>query len=276
MSIRRIFSTLAAAGLVATGTPAVAFVVPSPPGSVQALMDCFDERLFSAQSANVPPAIAASFRGQGAKLAFRTCRDADRNIHYYLREPRPNRNGVCRTFEKEVFLGSASDRVLVHLLYDSNAPNWYFMLSGWSSLQPPKWTAMRYPARSQVLGFIAESDCPPGDDPRYMPLGNVTDGTLRSFQQMWERISASPEILQAALERLPVSRVTGIERFDTPERKRAFKERTITRVLKEKPQLQGMTCHEGGCAAWFDYWTVEFDVGPNGIVLTGLRAVMST
>jgi hypothetical protein len=252
--------------------PSAAFEVPSPSGSVQALMDCFDEQLFGAQTPNAPPEIAASFNGHGAQIAFRTCRDADRNIHYFIREHRPNPNGVCRTFEAEVFRGTATDVILVRRLYDGMADNWYFTIKGWTALPPAPWVAKRYPRRTQVLGFISGAECPPGGDARYIPLANVTDGTLKSFQHTWDRISATPEMLRAALEPIPVSRVTGIARFDTEERKRAFKERAISRALSAKQTLQSMICDEGGCAAYLDFATVEFDVGINGIAFKGLRA----
>jgi hypothetical protein len=270
-----------AAGLVLAGMlacllafgSAMAFVVPSRPGTVNALMDCFDERLFNAQSRDAPAAVAAAFAGQGSKLAFRTCRDTDRNIHYFLREPRPNPNGVCRTFEKEVFIGAPSDGAHVRLEYSGTVDNWYFVLRGWTETPPASWSAMRYPARSQVFGFVADGDCPPGDDTRYMALTNVTDGTLKAFLQAWSRVAASPESARAALGGFLVE-AHPIPRFNTPERQRQFRERVIAAVSSRKESLAAMSCDTTGCAAQFDSFYAAFDIGPNGIVLTGLAPVL--
>src|SRR5215469_5074142 len=107
------FASLAAmfAVLVSQPPAAKAFIVPPAPGSVNALMDCVDDHLdlFNADSRGAPAAIAASLSGDGARLVFQTCRDSSHNTHYFVRAPHSHKNGVCRTFQEEIF--PAADRI---------------------------------------------------------------------------------------------------------------------------------------------------------------------
>lgn len=262
-------TALALAFCLALVLPVRAFVVPPRPGTVQALMDCSDQKTYDARSSDAPAAIAASFAGKGASLAFRTCRDTDRNVHYFLREHLPGRNGVCRSLEKEIFPGGAMDSVWVDVRL--SPPEWYF-LKGWKQYPPNAWQALHYPVRTQEFGFVTDGDCPPGDDARYLALINVTDGMLKSFQQVWARVAATPQSLKAAIAPLPVS-AAPTERFNTPERQQAFRTALVARMFEKHERPAGLACDSAGCSATFDSFRVLFDVTPDGIVLTGLAAV---
>ena len=159
------FSLATAFAFLVTQAPvAKAFVVPSRPGTVQALMDCFDHKIFNADSRDAPVNVASSFSGEGARLVFSTCRDAEDNTHYFVRAPRPNRNGVCRAFEEEIFPATASDQIRIQVMYDNMAGEQYIALKRWTRSIPQGWAALKYPSRTQEYEFLIESDCPVVDD----------------------------------------------------------------------------------------------------------------
>ena len=173
------------------------------PHTANALRYCVGDKIYSVHSTGAPSVIAASFAGDGKQVAFRTCQDGDGNSHYFIRKPRPNRNGVCRTFEDEVFPGTDNDKILVDVLYDGSAPNWYFSLKGWKAWPPDDWTLLHYTPRSSVLGLVSDEDCPTGEDARYLSLENVTDGMLKAFQSSWIEATRSSETLDKAFRNVP-------------------------------------------------------------------------
>lgn len=250
--------------------PAQAQVIIQP-HTANALTYCPDSRLFSAANAEAPDIIAASFNGEGKRVAFRTCRDGDGNTHYFIREPRPNRNGVCRTFEQEVFAGTPADSVQVRVLYDGMAPHWYFNLKGWKYWPPDEWALLHYARQSAVLGFVTPEACPLGDDPRYINLGNVTDGMLTSFQRAWDTATRTPAALEKAFATVPtVTSFTGAIDAQPSQRLRASLQKA---VFERHEKIEGIFCSEGGCTAWLGSVSVSFDATPTGIALRTLNAV---
>jgi len=182
------------AGLLSALTnKAAAFAVINA-HTVQALYSCSASKIYREDSKDAPDIIARSFAGEGRRIVFRTCRDYDGNTHYFIRKPRPNRNGVCRIFESEIFPGSETDFIIVDVLYDGMAPNWSFDLKEWKGVPPQAWISMRYTPQSSILGFATTESCPPGEDARYIPVGDVTDGLMTTFPTYWEKITQSQQI----------------------------------------------------------------------------------
>jgi hypothetical protein len=238
------------------------------PHTANALRYCVGDKIYSVHSTGAPSIIAASFAGDGKQVAFRTCQDGDGNIHYFIRKPRPNRNGVCRTFEDEVFPGTDGDRILVDVLYDGSAPNWYFSLKGWKAWPPDGWTLLHYTPRSSVLGFVSNEDCPTGEDARYLSLANVTDGMLKAFQSTWIEATRSSETLDKAFRNVPtVSGATG--KID-PQPSQALRDRLSAAVFVEHDKITAISCDTGGCTAFLTDQAVGFDFAAGGIVITKL------
>jgi len=267
------FRLVAVFVLLVTQAPvAKAYIVPPPTGTVEALMDCFDSEKFNSDSRDAPAIIASSLRGEGARLAFRTCHDFDANTHYYVRAPRPKWNGVCRAFEEEIFPAAASDRVRVPVTYRSMGQ--YIVIRGWTRSIPQNWATLHYATRTWEYGFPTVGACPFGDDPRYASLANITDDVLKSFQSGWGRIAASQQSLETAIAKLPAV-IVGIEHFDTPERQQQLRERAIKAVLEGRERPIGYRCDTGNtCFATFDSFTIGFVLASDGIVLTKLFANM--
>jgi len=243
--------------------------------TLQALSFCHDdEHLYSAESRAAPSTIAASFKGQGKVLVFRTCKDVDGNVHYFMRKPRPNRSGVCRVFEDEVFPGTKKDDVSVEVLYDGTAPNWFFVLRGWNSRPPNKWAKMRYSPQSAVLAQVHDGECPRGDNSDYISISGVTDGTLKSFYHLWGSITASPEVFSKAIADVPL-------RFNTGN---ATRSNLQIAVFEGHQRLASVECYgsaadaivnDGGCTAIIDSFGVQFDVTNTGPSITGLYEMPS-
>ena len=263
-------SLIAAFVLFANQPPAAQAFVVAPPGTVQALMDCPDRKMFNSDSRDAPAIIASRLSGEGARLVFSTCQDADGNTHYFVRAPRSNRNGVCRAFEEQIFPATASDRVRIEVTYGNMAGERYVALKGWTRSIPQGWGALKYASQAQEYGFLTDSDCPRGDDARYMALTNVSDDVLKSFQGAWSRISASRQSLEAATAKLPTV-WTVIEHFDTPERQQKLRERAIDGVLAGTEIPRGYRCDgENACSVAFNSFGIDFAPAPSGIVLTKL------
>src|SRR5579859_1592625 len=205
MPIRHRWFRLAPAFTLLVSQPpvATAFVVPSRPGTGQALMDCFDHKTFNSDSPDAPANVALSLSREGAALIFSTCRDAEDNMHYFVRAPRPQQNGVCRAFEEEIFPATASDQIRLEVTHGNRGEGRYIALKGWTRSMPQGWAALNYPSRTQQYGFLTQSVCPRSDDENYVPLTNVTDDVLKSFQSGWGRIAASHQSLEAAIAKLP-------------------------------------------------------------------------
>ena len=234
------------------------------------LSDCEGSTLYSARSTNAPAIISSSFGGEGKRLAFRTCRDADGNTHYFIREPRPNRNGVCRVFENEVFPGPSKYGVSVRLLYDGTAPGAYFNMKSWSAWPPDDWTLLHYSRRSSVLGFVTNEDCPIGDDVRYIPLQNVTDGMLKAFQSAWIEATGSPETLDKVFRNVPTLGSEHPGQIDTPPSQK-LRDRFRNDIFNGHNTVVEMSCAEDGCSAYLRDQAVGFDFTTSGIVFTKLE-----
>jgi hypothetical protein len=227
--------------------------------------------LYSAHSGDAPAVIANSFSGQAAPITFRACRDADGNTHYFIRNPRPNRNGVCRVFEHEVFPGTEKDIVFVQLRYETVRPGWYTTIKGWKAWPSDDWALIHYQRQSSVLGFVTGADCPPGDDPRYIALGNVTDGMLTGFQKAWDMATRSPEALEKAFARVPTATSWTGDIDKVPSQ--GLRDILRSSIFERHARVGTITCDEGGCTAWLDRVSIAFDTTPSGIVFKALKAV---
>ena len=260
------FKLAAALALLVAHTPAAkAYIVPPPSGTVEEL-DCVDSEKFNADSRDPPAIIASSFSGEGARLVFRTCEDFGGNMHYYVRAPRPNRNGVCRAVEEEIFPAAPADRIRIPVTYSSTGH--YITITGWTRSIPQNWVALHYATRIREYGFGSESACPFGDDPRYAYLANVSDNLLKLFQSGWARIASSRQSLESAIANLPAEYVA-IEQFNTPDRQQKLRERVIQTVLDGKERPVEYWCEKGNkCFASFDSFTIGFAPVQGGIVLT--------
>lgn len=239
--------------------------------TANALTYCTASNLFSAASTDAPALVAASFSGEGKRVAFRTCRDGDGNTHYFIRAPRPNRNGICRVFEHEVFPGTENDSAIVQVLYSGMEPGWEVTIRRWKMWPPDEWTLMHYSRQSAVLGFVTGQACPLGDDPRYIGLENVSDGMLTSFQSKWEAVTRTPTALEEAFAGVPT--VTAFSGAIDAQPSARLRENLRRSVFERHRKVESISCHEGGCTAWLDSVSVDFDVTPSGIAFKALKAV---
>jgi hypothetical protein len=244
---------------------AQAQLIAPPHHTLQSLTTCDGNHFYASQSARSPSRIAKSFEGKGALVAFRTCTDADGNTHYFVLEPRPNRNGVCRTYEHELFPGGDQDEAFITLLYDGTAPDWYFMMKGWKSWPPADWNALHYSARSEVFAFVSGEKCPLGSDPRYLPVEHITDGTLKAFESLWLRINSSPKDFTEVFAHvtIPANQGDVIERFRHA-------------VFDDREQITSISCGDGGCTAYFGDFAVRFDTSISGIEIEGVEQLPET
>jgi hypothetical protein len=273
-AVRRIWTILALCSLAAWPNPAPAQIVVIP-HSVNALALCGGDKLYAPGGHSAPGVIARSFAGRGAVLTFRTCQDSDGNTHYFVRKPRPNRNGICRVAEDEVFPGRAGDFVIADVLYDGTAKGWYFDLHGWTFRPPANWRAMDYRARHQSLALVTTSSaiCPRTDDAHYIPVSG-TDGMLKAFFKIWRTATASPGSFDRFFAKVPVQAETA---FGSPD---AVQTRSFLRdiVFKRHADVATVDCDmqemgsEPGCAALVDIVSILFDVTDHGLIITGIRA----
>jgi hypothetical protein len=236
-------------------------------GTVQALLMCRDNQIYSSQDKNTPSIVADSFAKQDRPIVFRTCRDLEQNDHYYFRVTYPKLDGVCRVLDHEVFPGSSNDEYMAPL----GSRN-IFTIKGWKAWPPDEWTLKHYTRAENVLGFVSSGDCPLGNDPRYMLLVNVTDGMLKSFQQTWDRVTASPEVLTKTFSDVPTA--SGfLGKIDTKP-SQALHDRLRDAVFVKHEKLSTIQCRVEGCAAALGSVWVDFDVGPSGIVFTMVRPII--
>jgi hypothetical protein len=273
--MRAIVLALAIALLLPALTRGAAAQVIVGEHTLQALYTCEDGKLYEADGKGAPGIIARSFTGEVRRIVFRTCEDADGNTHYFIRKPRPNRNGVCRVFESEVFPGSKTDYAMVDTLHDGSAADAYFDMYGWTETAPKAWSKMGYTGQSSVLGFATKDSCPLGDDPRYIRLSNVTDGMLTSFHLYWEKITRSEQALRAAIQNVPTVSGPG-EAIDASPSK-ALRDEFVAAAINGHSRAFEISCDTEGCRAFFSQGpTVAFDAGPDGIILVALEAVWVT
>ncbi len=267
----RVLAVLFAA-IAASAGPVSAQIIVQP-RTVQALLLCEADRIFAPGDSGAPPVIARSFEGRGKVVTFRTCRDADGNTHYFIRKPRPNRDGVCRVVEDELFPGTPKDFVIVDLLYDGTAAGWYFDLHGWTFRPPGDWHALNYGARHKMLALVtsATAPCPRTDDVHYIPV-SATDGMLKTFFGVWRSAKASPDSFDKIFAAVPVLPIPMFERLGTvrtlPGLKRA--------IFESHEDIASIDCEvsglgtASGCTAWVDLFSITFDVTDRGLAITGV------
>jgi hypothetical protein len=247
------------------------------PHTAQALASCGDEHFFNSRTANPPAIVAHSFRGQGSVVTFRICTDVEGNTHYFIRKPRPNRNGICRVFEQELFPGTEQDVQIIDVLYDGTAPGWYFTMPGWKSWPPENWAKLHYDGQSQILAQESEGACPPGDDSRYMPVGTMTDGMLGGFFKLWRKVSSSPEAFDSTFANTTSAANTGLgSKEDHAALVQALRDELFTKG-RARPTLEFFDCGIGslsGCSAYFDEFVIGFDVAEQGLVITRIDSVL--
>jgi hypothetical protein len=252
-------------GLCALAAPVLGHFPTPVPGSAQALR-CADLRL--PPNNDRPAPVAADLPGDGKRLAFRTCRDWDGNTHYFLREPRPNRAGVCRSVEREIFPGSARDTVRATLSYDPAAP--VFALAGWKDTPPAAWAKAGHSNPVQEFGLVADADCPSGNDPNYVLMFNVSDAVFKSFNTAWDELSRSPDVLRAAVYQFrPVKDAAS----NAGRMTRRFNDFFITGVAQGRHRLTRVYCGDTGCGARVgDSAVLLFAPAPGGgVVITDVR-----
>jgi len=202
----------------------------------------------------------------------------DHHTHYFVRKPRPNRNGICRILEQELFPGTPQDEQIVDVLYDGTAPNWYVTISGWQSWPPEDWVKLPYLPQSGILAQESGDACPPGDDKGYVSVGSMTDGMLKQFFALWRDISSSPEAFDRAFANTTSNAYANMGGKEDHE----GLVRTLRQYLFEKnrarPALKVLDCNTvgrlEGCSAYFQGFVVGFDVGDSGLKITRLDQEM--
>ncbi|HWF65476.1 MAG TPA: hypothetical protein VN685_12755, partial [Rhizomicrobium sp.] len=246
----------------------------APAGSLQALTSCITNRLYTAKSPDTPPAVAASFAGPGAKLAFRLCSDLELNTHYFLREPAPAEKGICRVREIEVFPGGPGDAIPVDhveggVIRSDDIP-------GWKWMPPPDWEARHYSRRESDFAMLTDQPCPPGDDAAYIPVDQVTDGMLKSFDHLWRSVIVSPETFDRTFAHVE-ARSNGGGPVD-PKYISALKNEIFS-APGQPLRLYDMDCakYSNDCNAFVGNqrhsYEIGFDIGDKGLILTRLVAL---
>jgi hypothetical protein len=261
----------------ASATPALAqFVMQAD--TVGAMQQCGDSKFYNSRSPNAPAIIKNSFKGQGSVLTFRVCKDADSNTHYFVRKPRPNRNGICRIFEQELFPGTAKDEEIIDTLYDGTAKGWYFVLPGWKSWPPSDWEKLHYFSQSQVLAQQSASLCPGGEDVGYVPVtASMTDGMLNAFYDLWRKISASPAVFDKEFLNTKSDGYTGLA---LTENHAALVQALRSELFDKngtRPSLEFLNCEIGtrpGCSAYFNSIVVGFDVTDTGMQIIRIDPIL--
>jgi hypothetical protein len=235
------------------------------PGTLASLSACeHAPRLFTADGPDMPAALAGSFAGPLRGMAVRTCVDMDGGLHYFVREPRPNRNGICRVQEREIF-PMRDAAVTLAASYEAVGPESAIILKGWSDAPPPAWREKGYRAEPRTLGLMSDAPCPRGDDRRYVPVHNSSDAMLTLFHRQWARIIASPEAFDRAF--------AAVAWLDDPAHRPAtpFSRTALRRYVFEKGGAPtSLACDEAQCRVQFGLAVVRFDAAADGLVPTGL------
>jgi hypothetical protein len=245
------------------------------PHTAGAMQMCGDSQFYDSRSPNAPKIIANSFRGKGSVLTFRVCKDADANTHYFVREPRPIRNGICRTFEVELFPGTAKDGAFIFTLYDGSAEG-YFILPGWKDSPPSDWEKLHYFPEGQVLAQQQASSCPEGDDKGYIPVTDtMTDGMLNAFFDLWRNVSSSPSSFDKAFLNTKSDGLSGFKE-DHAELVQKLRSDLFDKG-DMRPTLELIRCEIGrnaGCSAFFNSVEIGFDVTDTGMQITRIDPIV--
>jgi hypothetical protein len=190
----------------------------------------------------------------GAQVS--TCKDPRENIHYVLRTPRPNRDGVCRVYEEEIFPGAPSDSATIRTDYGTQSR----LLKGWTSRPPQAWRGDGYRPMQAGFALLADGECPAVSDPAYVRVTNVSDGMMKAFHQAWSKAISSHQAFDKMFSGLVM--------------KTDFSQRYLSgvrdSVLRGTARPQDMRCDDNGCAAWVGMDVVDFDLVDGRFAFTSL------
>jgi len=236
-------------------------------GTVDEREVCGPVHIWTAQGADAPEAVAAILAATGPQVMVRTCEDLRHMTHTFARSPASTqRGGVCRMREEELF-PDTSAAASIGIGGRS--------VKGWRRTPPPDWLAEGYKQNDALVAataLVGDAPCPPPDDPRYIPVENVTNGMLIQFDRLWRRITASPAALRQALR--PLSVGLALPGHDDELREDAIKSIAKRSVLKDIRCNFGTHQDFPTCEARTERYGFFFDVGPNGLTLKGMTALM--
>lgn len=177
------------------------FVISGDPKLVCGRSEVYD----ASHREGAPPLVGkalAALSGPSAKLGFAVCKNAYGNLHYFLRQPRPNRHGVCRQYEEEIFpvatKAKQEDGAVFYLADDGITRS----LGDWTIIAPGTSRERYFDAIPQEFALLAVGDCPPVSDPRYISVSQITDGMLKAFDAHWRRAIRSQEAFDTAFAKL--------------------------------------------------------------------------
>lgn len=230
-------------------------------------VSCTPNKVYDASSHTGAPLLIekaiGTLSGDSAKLGFATCRDEYKNLHYFLREPRPNHRGVCRQYQQEIFPAAAGE--MVFYLADDGVTQ---SVNGWTNTVPTAWRKKYSYDAPWGYALLADGDCPPVSDPRYIAVSHITDGMLKAFDARWRDVTKSREDFDKAFADMhPILGVpTGSEVTLKEMRYIAIGLRIA--ALGNKLQFTGISCggHLDGCVADTNLGDhIGFDITENGI-----------
>jgi hypothetical protein len=222
------------------------------------------QELYSTSSKDIPPVLAAAMTGDGAALEFRTCRDGEGSVHYFVREKLPNYSGVCRISEKEIFPGKATDEAFFNT---PSAPSLARALKGWTEKPPLSWRA-RYRSDATEMALVHDGPCLNSSVANYIAVSGVTDGMMKNVMGAWSRAVGSPGAFDRAFASVE------LRRGATADDKRKLR----AAALAGKLRFGDISCTDRDCAASIAALTlyVHFDVGARGVVFTALSPIYQT
>jgi hypothetical protein len=187
-----------------------------------------------------------------------TCKDRQENIHYFLRAPRPNRDGVCRVYEEEIFPGGPADRAFIRTDYGADI----HVLEGWTQRPPEAWRGDGYTPVRESFALVTDGACPTMSDARYLRTTNVSDGMLKGFYQAWGAATSSPQAFDKVFAGLVAK--AGF----SP----AFLGNIRDGALRRQVKPEDIRCDDDGCAAWVGLAFIHFDLVDGRFAFTGLHS----
>jgi hypothetical protein len=235
--------------------PALLFLLTLLPGTVRA------QTSLSANSyrcvANVGPApqVPAGLP-PGAEVS--ACRDAEKHIHFFLRTPRPNRDGVCRVYEEEIFPGGIADRAFIPMDYGTSI----HALEGWTQRPPEAWRDDGYTPVRESFALVTDGVCPAMSDTRYLPTTNVSNGMLKGLYRAWHAATSSSQAFDKAFAGLAMNAGFSPEFFGH------FR----AGVLRGQVKPEDIRCDDDGCAVWMGPVFIQFDLVDGRFAFTGLQS----
>jgi hypothetical protein len=234
---------------------------------VSELEVCDAVHTWTVKDSDAPAAVAKILAVTGPRVLVRTCEDFRHLTHTFVRSDAiiPQRNGVCRMREEEVFPDANPNA--------SIAPGGK-LVKGWRRLAPAEWLAEGYKENDALVrttAFVGDVPCPPPDDPRYITVDNLTDGTLKQFDALWRHLTVSQAGLLKAFRALPIF-------FVLKGHEDEVRARAAARIAAD-PTLTVLACNPGPygdqpyCQAWSNKFVFDFDVGPKGLELQRMSPV---